>query len=411
MKKLFIILFMFSTMLFANIGTITLLEGEAVVIKNSNTVKLNLGDEIENKDIIETKVNSKVKITFIDNTIVTIGKESTLKVDDYYYTQNDKDNVKTELSIPKGAFHAITGQIGKVNPDKFKLKTKNATIGIRGTEFYGDDNRIVCTQGRIIVLSNGVSVDVPSGNYLNIFSNQRPSEVLPLENNTLEDIEERLNTNNQGNNGNNLDSFNNNPSSPLALDGTQSNNQENIDNQNSWGDWNTNILALNNEKSNAKMEEIIQNKINHTEIDPNPIDPNPIDPNPIDPNPIDPNSILTDSTYVQGLMDDINDPILSFSGTIIGLNDSGNINFNLYFGGGSASVNGNFNFLGYEAMFEDEITTNGFNNISAWGIGQNGDISANINGSFYGAELNKVVGDINIEDMGTIIPTTFSATR
>src|SRR5574344_2961572 len=178
MEKIIFMFLLFVSTLFANIGTITLLEGEAFVKRGEETLRLNISDQISNNDFIETKTNSKVKITFIDNTIITIGKESSLKIEDYFFDSNNKNSAKTELNVSKGAFHAITGQIGKVNPEKFKLKTKNATIGIRGTEFYGDENRIVCTQGRIIILSNGVSVDVPAGNYINIFSNQKPSEVL-----------------------------------------------------------------------------------------------------------------------------------------------------------------------------------------------------------------------------------------
>lgn len=401
MKKLFIVLFLFSNILFANIGNITLLEGEAFVKRDNNSIKLNFGDIIKNKDIIEAKVNSKVKITFIDNTIVTIGKESILKIDDYYYVDADKDGAKTEFSIPKGAFHTITGQIGKVNPTKFKLKTKNATIGIRGTEFYGDENRIICTQGAITVFSNGILVDVLAGKYTNVFDNQQPSNAQTLQNNILDEIEEKLNTNNP--NKINLDNFNNNPSSPLALN-EQTDIQEHFDDQNSWGDWDTNLLALNDEKNNAKTNKVLQNKINDIRVDPNPIDPNPIDPNPIDPN-----SIMTDSNYIQGLIDNSYTTDLYFSGGVYGLNTTGIINFNLSIGGGNSSIEGNFKIDQYTATFGGEVTPYGF---SANGYGYSGNsFSAIVNGNFYGIEMNKVLGTIEIDDNGNLINSSFDATK
>ena len=151
MKKLLLVFTIFSTLLFANIGSVTIVEGEVFATREGKQIRLNLADKIEKNDFIETKINSKIKITFIDNTMITIGKESNLKIEDYFFDQNNKNGSKTELNITKGTFHTITGQIGKVNPSKFKLKTKNATIGIRGTEIYGDQDRVFCTQGAIFV--------------------------------------------------------------------------------------------------------------------------------------------------------------------------------------------------------------------------------------------------------------------
>ncbi|MGJ0351922.1 FecR family protein [Aliarcobacter cryaerophilus] len=395
MEKIIFMFLLFVSTLFANIGKITLLEGEAFVKRGEETLRLNISDSISNNDFIETKTNSKVKITFIDNTIITIGKESSLKIEDYFFDSNNKNSAKTELSVSKGAFHAITGQIGKVNPEKFKLKTKNATIGIRGTEFYGDENRIVCTQGRIIILSNGVSVDVPAGNYINIFSNQKPSEVLSLESNTLEDIEERLNTNNQSDSSNDIDSFNNSPSSPLALDGVQSDNQENIDNQNSWGNWNQNLQALQDEKNIATINNNIKDQTNTTSISPD---------------------ILTDPNYIQDQIT-INQR-LSYSGTFYGtdVTDSGNMNMNIFMGG-SLSVSGNYEF-GYKGeTYNGTLSSvdipgydSSFRIFATGNQPSNGDIT--LEGNFYGNNMDKMIGDLkNFDNTNPDAIVNFSATK
>ncbi|MFW2525268.1 FecR domain-containing protein [Aliarcobacter butzleri] len=391
MLKIFTLLLLFASFLFANIGTVSLVEGKATILRNGQTLGANMGDKIENKDVISTQVNSKIKITFIDNTIVTIGKESSLNIEEYIFNTSTKE-AKTELNVLKGAFHTITGEIGKVNPDKFKLKTKSASIGIRGTEFYGDENRIVCTQGRIIVLSNSVSVDVPSGNYINIFPNQRPSVPLPLENSTLDNIIERLNTNNQSSN-NGVDNFNNVPSSPLALEGSTLRTLDNLDNQNSWGNWNENLQALQDDKNNA----ILNNNISKKIID----NTSP---------PVDPNSILTDSTYVQNLMNATNVMQLSFTGTISandGMIPTRGNEINLYFdfGGSQNTVYGNYNF---DNIFQDdlsgEITANGFE-------ASGGGSDSNLEGNFYGTNINNIKGTINMNNGSEWKSGTFSATR
>ncbi|MCT7574329.1 FecR family protein [Aliarcobacter butzleri] len=398
MLKIFTLLLLFASFLFANIGTVSLVEGKATILRNGQTLGANMGDKIENKDVISTQVNSKIKITFIDNTIVTIGKESSLNIEEYIFNTSTKE-AKTELNVLKGAFHTITGEIGKVNPDKFKLKTKSASIGIRGTEFYGDENRIVCTQGRIIVLSNSVSVDVPSGNYINIFPNQRPSVPLPLENSTLDNIIERLNTNNQSSN-NSVDNFNNVPSSPLALEGSTLRTLDNLDNQNSWGNWNENLQALQDDKNNAILNNSIQNGINST-------------------NNSNPTVEITDPSYVQSLIDAANSTQLSFSGTISStelnpgeiIDPSSFISLDIYLGGGSNSVAGSYNFStnqlrNYSGTFVNStVDKDGF---------RASDFSDSfIEGKFYGKNISSVGGIIVMQRPGdpTTINGTFSATR
>ncbi len=396
MLKVFTLVLLFASFLFANIGTVSLLEGKATILRNGQTLGANIGDKVENKDVISTQVNSKIKITFIDNTIVTIGKESSLNIEEYIFNTSTKE-AKTELNVLKGAFHTITGEIGKVNPDKFKLKTKSASIGIRGTEFYGDENRIVCTQGRIIVLSNSVSVDVPSGNYINIFANQRPSVPLPLENNTLDNIIERLNTNNQSSN-NGVDNFNNVPSSPLALEGSNLRTLDNLDNQNSWGNWNENLQALQDDKNNAILNNSIQNGINST-------------------NNSNPTVEITDPSYVQSLIDAANSTQLSFSGTISSTNlnpgetiINNSISLNIYMGGSNNYVDGNYDFSTNQlrnysgTFFSSTVDKDGF-----WASDYS---DSYIDGKFYGQNISSVSGTINMQDPGnSSLSGTFSATR
>ena len=389
MLKIFTLLLLFASFLFANIGTVSLVEGKATILRNGQTLGANMGDKIENKDVISTQVNSKIKITFIDNTIVTIGKESSLNIEEYIFNTSTKE-AKTELNVLKGAFHTITGEIGKVNPDKFKLKTKSASIGIRGTEFYGDENRIVCTQGRIIVLSNNISVDVPSGNYINVFANQRPSAPLPLENSTLDNIIERLNTNNQSSSNNSVNNFNNVPSSPLSLEGSTFRTLDNLDNQNSWGNWNENLQALQDDKNNAILNNSIQNGINSTDNN-------------------NPTLSITDPSYVQSLMDATNVMQLLFTGTI-SANDGmiptrGNeIKLYFNFGGSQNTVLGNYNF---NNTFQDDLV----GTITNSGFEATGGSDSNLEGNFYGTNINNIKGTINMNNGSEWKSGTFSATR
>ncbi|MCT7461549.1 FecR family protein [Aliarcobacter cryaerophilus] len=383
MKKIILMFLLFVSTLFANIGEITLLEGEAFVKRGQETLRLNISDQINNNDFIETRTNSKVKITFIDNTIITIGKESSLKIEDYFFDSNNKNSAKTELSVSKGAFHAITGQIGKVNPEKFKLKTKNATIGIRGTEIYGDQNRVFCTQGAIYVLSFGDTREVSQGFFVNTFDNQIPSQSMPIDQQQFQDVNSRLNTNSLGNNQNpnNFD----NPSSPLAFQSSQSPEMnQNQDNQNSWGYWGASNIQ--DENNNARIDNSISNSIQNSNNSSN----------------------ITDPAYVQNLMDNTTTTTqLNFSGTInvpnipsIGTNF---INLNFSFGGPSSTFSGNYGFVG-ENNNNFDGNLNG--TISSTGFSGN-----NISGVFNGTNINSVSGNITMDNGSNNLNGTFSANR
>lgn len=388
MKKIILMFLIFVSTLFANIGKITLLEGEAFVKRGEETLRLNISDSISNNDFIETKTNSKVKITFIDNTVITIGKESSLKIEDYFFDSNNKNSAKTELNVSKGAFHAITGQIGKVNPEKFKLKTKNATIGIRGTEIYGDQNRVFCTQGAIFVLSFGETREVSQGFFVNTFDNQIPSQSTPIDQQQFQDVNSNLNNNSLGNNQNpnNFD----NPSSPLAFQNSQSPEMnQNQDNQNSWGYWGASNIQ--DENNNARIDNSISNSIQNSNNSSN----------------------ITDPAYVQNLMDNTTTTTeLNFSGTItpnidVGTISANNINFNFKFGGMNNNVNGGYEFNSFN--FTSSGSFNG--SISSDGFGADGSYSS-LNGKFYGPSIDKVSGNITMNDVSSnTLNGTFSANR
>lgn len=391
MKKIILMFLLFVSTLSANIGKITLLEGEAFVKRGEETLRLNISDQISNNDFIETKTNSKVKITFIDNTIITIGKESSLKIEDYFFDSNNKNSAKTELNVSKGAFHAITGQIGKVNPEKFKLKTKNATIGIRGTEIYGDQNRVFCTQGAIFVNSFGETREVSQGFFVNTFDNQIPSQSTPIDQQQFQDVNSNLNNNSLGNNQNpnNFD----NPSSPLAFQNSQSPEMnQNQDNQNSWGYW---AAPIQDERNIAKIDEDIAKKSEERNS----------------------GLQLTDANYIKEQINSSQFQLLSFYGSFSGdkVTNSGHINLNFNIGNGSNYITGEYSF-GYEMIQHYGSFANGNiyedprNGQMFFDASNSYDIRAE--GQFYGSTMNSISGTLsNFDSSIPNASVNFSANR
>jgi len=166
MTKIIILLLLTLNLLFASVGKLTAIRGDITVLRGTAQMSAFVGMKLEEKDEIITKKASKAQMVFNDKTVITIGKNSSFSVKEYFYEPTSKRS-KAKFGASRGFFKAITGAIGKINPEKFSLATRTSTIGIRGTHFFGmmdeDSERIGCTKGAIVVEANGVSVDVLAG--------------------------------------------------------------------------------------------------------------------------------------------------------------------------------------------------------------------------------------------------------
>jgi|GEM_PF-1825989 len=155
MKKILLLLILPFTLLFASIGKITIVSGDVTLSKNGKEQKAASGTLLDEKDQVITKTGSTAQLIFNDGTAISLGAKSTFKVEEYLFDEKNS-NVNAKFKLSEGAFRAITGKIGKISPDKFKLDTRTATIGIRGTRFLGivppnAPETIACTKGAITV--------------------------------------------------------------------------------------------------------------------------------------------------------------------------------------------------------------------------------------------------------------------
>jgi len=166
MTKIIILFLLTLNLVLASVGKLTAIRGDVTVLRETAQMSAFVGMKLEEKDEIITKKASKAQMIFNDKTVITIGKNSSFSIKEYLYEPTSTKS-KAKFGASRGFFKAITGAIGKINPDKFSIATKTSTIGIRGTHFFGmmdeTSERIGCTQGAIVVEANGVSVDVLAG--------------------------------------------------------------------------------------------------------------------------------------------------------------------------------------------------------------------------------------------------------
>ena len=160
MNKIILMLILSISFLYSNVGKITALKGDVSVLRNKKIINAALGFIVQKSDKVKTGENSRVQIVFKDNTIISLGKKSIFSIQEYIYEA--KKPVKASFNFGKGVFKTITGKIGKINPKRFKLKTKTANIGIRGTivgiESTNIGDKIIVPEGQIVVETlNGIT--------------------------------------------------------------------------------------------------------------------------------------------------------------------------------------------------------------------------------------------------------------
>ena len=165
--KLLFLLSLFILSLSANIGSVTALKGDAKLSHQKSVTDLTLHASIAEKDHINTSKKSRVQVILKDDTVITIGPES-----EYYFEAFQQEgDVQVKMRIDHGFFKSVTGKIGKIAPERFKIKTRASIIGVRGTQFMAyvaeDEEMIGCIQGAIVVWTNsGLTFDVPAGKML-----------------------------------------------------------------------------------------------------------------------------------------------------------------------------------------------------------------------------------------------------
>mgnify|MGYP001502751395 FL=1 len=175
-KILIFVILTFTSVANANNNSFVGVIGAAIGdIKNQKNESLSNGSKIFFGDTIISKSKSNAQILFLDQTVLTLGEETELTIDEFVYDPNSQDGSFVS-TVKTGTVKFITGQISKKNPDNLEVKVPAGTLGARGTEFVilsesnnestvvllgpGPNNTLGMTPGNLI-LSDGVnSVDI-----------------------------------------------------------------------------------------------------------------------------------------------------------------------------------------------------------------------------------------------------------
>ncbi len=124
---------------------------------------LKVKDAVYTLDKINTGLGARIQVLFNDDSLFSQGENSEVVLDEYSYDPEHRDNNSLCMRIIRGIARVVTGRITDINPERFKVKTSRATIGIRGCELgfniqpHFDQIMIIrVPAGRRIIVQNNV---------------------------------------------------------------------------------------------------------------------------------------------------------------------------------------------------------------------------------------------------------------
>ena len=112
-------------------GHIKTVSGTAFVVRDRGITQARPGDPIFATDTLRTG-DGAVGVTLRDDTRLSLGPNSEVKVDRYIYAPGE-GGLGMVLKFVRGVAVYVSGRMAKLAPDSIRLEAPSAIVGVRGT--------------------------------------------------------------------------------------------------------------------------------------------------------------------------------------------------------------------------------------------------------------------------------------
>ena len=113
-------------------GHVKTVTGAAYVVRGQSTTAVKPGDAIFASDTLRTDGDGAVGITMRDDTRLSLGPNSEVRVDRYVYAPGE-GGLGMVLKFVRGVAVYVSGRMAKLAPDSIRLEAPSAIVGVRGT--------------------------------------------------------------------------------------------------------------------------------------------------------------------------------------------------------------------------------------------------------------------------------------
>ena len=145
----------------ASVARVALSVGDAKRVNAAGqTDQLRLGSTLADGDRLITGKDAVVILVFIDQGRVSLRADTELVIHKYRVDPAGKDS-QINLELVRGAMRQISGHAAQLQPERYRLNTPIAAIGVRGTDFlaktHGDTLETFVQEGKIVILPGGIA--------------------------------------------------------------------------------------------------------------------------------------------------------------------------------------------------------------------------------------------------------------
>jgi len=118
----------------ADVGLVKVSKGSVQIQRGAAKLPASVGSAVQASDVIVTGADGSAGLTFIDNSLVSVGPNSVFAIDKYSFDTTTHQG-EFQGNLRQGRLAAISGKMVKQSPESMKIRTPSAIMGVRGTEF------------------------------------------------------------------------------------------------------------------------------------------------------------------------------------------------------------------------------------------------------------------------------------
>lgn len=113
-------------------GRIKIASGSAFIVRAGARVPAQAGQLVFQADSLKTGADGRLGITLKDDTRISLGPGSEMRVDRFVYAPAE-GRMGLVLKVVRGVMAYVSGRIARLSPDSIRLETPAAVVGVRGT--------------------------------------------------------------------------------------------------------------------------------------------------------------------------------------------------------------------------------------------------------------------------------------
>ena len=113
-------------------GRIKVALGSAFIVRQGEAIPAQVGQVVFEADGLRTGTDGSIGVTLRDDTRVSLGPSSELRLERFVYAPAD-NAFGLALKFMRGVAAYVSGRIAKLAPDSIRLETPAAIVGVRGT--------------------------------------------------------------------------------------------------------------------------------------------------------------------------------------------------------------------------------------------------------------------------------------